>query len=468
MNKYYIGLKDKGTFKYLQIAAYIKELIEEGLLTDGEKLPSIRSLANLLNVNNITVVNAYKKLEREGCTVMKIGSGSYVRKKDVIKSFKKEYLSALKKITASKVKEYIDFAGETTASDFFPVLSFKNILNEVLDRDGKEALIYQEALGFDGLRESIDSFFWNSSIGSDNILIVSGAQQGIDVASKALINISDGVIIEKPTYSGALNVFNLRRANVFEVPLKEDGIDVHELEKIVKKHKIKCFYTMSYFQNPTGITCSLEKKKEILNLAQVYDFYIIEDDYLSELIYNPLIEYKSYKSLDIYDRVIYIKSFSKIFLPGIRIGYLISPLKFKESIQNSKFNSDISTSSLMQRALDLYINKGLWRQYILQINNIYKKRYFYLLEKLKLILKDKVEYLEPGGGLHIYVKLKDNVNMDSIKLFYKCIEEKVLITPGVLYHKNPKEGRRFFRIGFSKTNENDILHGLNIINNILS
>lgn len=467
MDKYYIELKNKDISKYIQIAAYIKELIEKGLLVDGEKLPSIRCLASLLKVNNITVVNAYKKLENEGCTIMKIGSGCYVRKKGIIKSFKKEYSDAFKKITASSIKEYIDFTGETTSSDFFPVLSFKNILNEVLDRDGKEALIYQEALGYEGLRESIDKFFWDSSIGSDNILIVSGAQQGIDVASKALINTNDGVIVEKPTYSGALNVFNLRRANVFDVPMEENGIDVRELEKIVKTHKIKCFYTMSYFQNPTGITCSLEKKREILNLAQIYDFYIIEDDYLSELIYNPLIKYISYKSLDVNDRVIYIKSFSKIFLPGIRIGYLISPLKFKESIQNSKFNSDISTSSLMQRALDLYINKGLWKEYIIQINNIYEKRYFFLLEQLKLILKDKVEYFKPGGGLHIYLKIKDNLNMDSMELFYKCIQEKILITPGVLFHKNPKEGNKFFRIGFSKTDENDIFQGLNIINNIL-
>ena len=467
MDKYYIELKNKEISKYIQIALHIKELIEKGLLNDGEKLPSIRALASLLTVNNITVINAYKKLEDEGYTLMKIGSGSYVRKKDIIKSFKREYLDSFKKITGSLITEYIDFTGETTSSDFFPVLSFKNILNEVLDRDGKEALIYQEALGFEGLRESIDSFFWNGSIGSDNILIVSGAQQGIDVVSKALINTNDGVIVEKPTYSGALNVFNLRRANVYEVPLEEDGINTKELEKIVKKHKIKCFYTMSYFQNPTGITCSLKKKREILNLAQIYDFYIIEDDYLSELIYNHSIKYNSYKSLDINDRVIYIKSFSKIFLPGIRLGYLISPLKFKESIQNSKFNSDISTSSLMQRALDLYINKGLWKEYIIQINKTYEKRYVFLLKKLKTILKDKVEYFEPGGGLHIYLKISDDIHMDSIELFYQCLKVKILITPGVLFHKNQKDGNKFFRIGFSKTSEDEILKGLNAINNIL-
>jgi len=134
----------------------------------------------------------------------------------------------------------------------------------------------------------------------------------------------------------------------------EDGIDVTRFEKILKKNRIKCFYAMSYFQNPTGATYSLEKKLRILELAELYDFYIVEDDYLSELIYDNKL-YKSFKSLDINDRVIYIKSFSKIFLPGIRLGYMISPEKHKEYIQNSKINTDISTSSLMQRALDLHI-----------------------------------------------------------------------------------------------------------------
>lgn len=468
MNKYYVNFEEVETPKYVIITRHIKKLIDGNKVEDGERLPSIRSLAELLGVNNITVVNAYKKLQLEGYAVQKIGSGTYAKRKDISKSFKKEYSEVLKKVSGKLLGEYIDFTGETPCSHFFSVSSFKDVLNEVLDRDGAEALIYQEALGYEGLRKSISEVFWNSRVDSDNILIVSGAQQGIDIVSKALINTNDTVVVEKPTYSGALSVFKWRRADILELPVEFDGINIEKFEKVLKKNKIKCFYTMSYFQNPTGMTYSLEKKKQILRLAEIYDFYIIEDDYLSELIYDRNIEYRSFKSLDENDRVIYIKSFSKIFLPGIRIGYLIPPLKFKESIQNSKVNTDISTSSLMQRALDLYIREGFWKSYINNLNMVYMDRYSLMEKYLKEYLGKKVQFLSPGGGLHFYLKINDCAKINSIELFRRAKDKNVLITPGILFYKTPLEGNSYFRIGFSQTDENDMKKGIEIINHLLN
>lgn len=466
MDKYFVNVQGEIP-KYITITRHIKRLIDINKIEDGEKLPSIRSLSEFLNVNNVTIVNAYKRLQNEGYAVQKMGSGTYAKKKDITKNFKKEYSEALKKISGKMVKEYVDFTGETPSNDFFPVQSFKDVLNEVLDRDGAEALIYQEALGYEGLRKSISEVFWNKKIKSDDILIVSGAQQGIDIVSKALINTNDNVIVEKPTYSGALSVFKWRRANIYEVPIEKDGIDVDKFEKILKKNNIKCFYTMSYFQNPTGMSYSIEKKQQILNLAEIYDFYIIEDDYLAELIYDHSIKYKSFKSLDKNDRVIYIKSFSKIFLPGIRIGYLIPPMKFKESIENSKINTDISTSSLMQRALDLYIKKGLWKDYMNNLNHIYKNRYLLMEECIKSHLENKVDFISPGGGLNFYLKIKDSIYVDSIELFRKTKDRKVLITPGTLFYKSPSEGKKYFRVSFSQTDEEAMKKGLSIINELL-
>jgi DNA-binding transcriptional MocR family regulator len=465
--KYQIKLSEGETPKYIQIAKHIKKLIDLNQVEDGERLPSIRMLAKFLGVNNDTIINAFNKLQIEGYAVQKIGSGTYAKKKEASKNFKKEYSDTFKRLSAAGFNGYIDFTGENACSDFFQVATFKSVLNDVLDRDGVEALAYQEALGYIGLRESINKYFWRNSLDNDNILIVSGAQQGIDIVSKALININDNVIVEKPTYMGALSVFKGRRANIFEAPMKEDGIDIPEFKKILKKNKIKCFYLMSYFQNPTGITYSLEKKKELLNLAEENDFYIIEDDYLSELIYDINIEYKSFRDLDKNDRVIYIKSFSKIFLPGIRIGYLICPNKFKEHIQSAKIDTDISTSSLMQRALQLYIERGFWREYIDYLNIIYKERYNFAKKHIESILGDKVKAFYPGGGLNFYLKLDDRINMDSIRLFYCCKDNNVLITPGVLFYKYSKDGERFFRLGFSKAGSEEILKGLYIINNIL-
>ncbi|WP_315117582.1 PLP-dependent aminotransferase family protein [uncultured Clostridium sp.] len=463
MEKYSIDLEGIEIAKYKKIAQHIKKLIDDNKIKDGEKLPAIRSLASLLKVNNVTIVSAYNKLENEGYAVQKIGSGTYAKRKETSVNFKKRYSKVVRKISGEKSKSYIDFSGEAASSDMFSVSSFKDVINKVLERDGTDALVYQEALGYEGLRESIDKYFWNNTVGKDNILIVSGAQQGIDIVSKALLNVNDNVVVEKPTYGGALTVFKWRRTNVIEIDLREDGMDLDQLEKILKKNKVKCVYLMSYFQNPTGISYSIQKKRRLLNMAEIYDFYIIEDDYLSELIYNDD-EYISFKSIDTNDRVIYIKSFSKIFLPGIRLGYLISPNVFKESIQNSKVNTDIATSSLMQRVLDMYIKEGMWKGHIKKLNEVYEKRYFYMKNVLNS-LHEHISFILPGGGLHFYIKIKDEF-INSMDLFYKCQEQGVLITPGIIFYKNPEEGKGYFRVSFSQTDLPAIENGLQIIKNI--
>ncbi|WP_102400061.1 PLP-dependent aminotransferase family protein [Haloimpatiens massiliensis] len=466
MEKYKVNFQEEEN-KYVQIYKNIKKLIDTSKIEEGDKLPSIRKLAEYLKVNNVTIVNAYKKLEEEGYAVQKIGSGTYAKRKNSGRGFRKEYAKAFKNAMDHPGEKYIDFTGEATCVDYFPVDVLKKVIDEVLDRDGAEALVYQETLGYHGLRKSINHFFWQGKLSDEDILVVSGAQQGIDIVTKSIVNVNDNVIVEKPTYSGALSVFKWKKANIIEVDMLHDGIDIDQLKKVLKRHKIKCFYTMSYFQNPTGISYSLEKKKQILELADIYDFYIIEDDYLSELIYNENLKYKSFKSLDANDRVIYIKSFSKIFLPGIRLGYLVSPVRFIETMKNSKINTDISTSSLMQRTLDLYIKKGYWKEYINKLNNIYVKKYKFTKEKIKDLLKDKVTFNEPQGGLSFYLKISDKIKIDSISLFYKCKEKNILITPGVLFYKFPHEGKRYFKVSFSQISNEDLEKGLKIIYDVL-
>lgn len=454
--------------KYIQISRHIKKLIDKGEIRDGEKLPPIRKLSLFIGVNNDTIINSYKKLQNEGYAVQKMGSGTYAKKREDNRRLKRDYAETFKKMNGKDLDNYIDFAGETSCNIFFSIDNFKEVINEVIDRDGVNALIYQEALGFEGLRKSISKYFWNNKLSIEDILIVSGAQQGIDIVSKAIINVNDNVIVEKPTYNGALFVFKWRGANIFEIDMDKDGIGLEHFKEILRKNRIKCFYTMSYFQNPTGMTYSREKKEEILKLAEKYDFYIVEDDYLSELIYSPDIKYESFKSLDKNNRVIYIKSFSKIFLPGIRLGYLISPKEIKEHIENSKVNTDISTSSLMQRALDLYIRKGYWKDYINNIKTMYLKRYNYMEKCIKNILGDKVSFNSPGGGFNFYLKINDHISVTSDKLFYKCKREKVLISPGVLFYRDKDEGAKYFRLGYSQTEKEKIKRGIEIIDKILT
>lgn len=465
MEKYKVIFKDDG-HKYLEIYNKFKELIEDEEIIDGEKLPTIRNLSKYLNINKITVINAYKKLAQEGYVFQNQGSGTYAKRKEVVKNFKKDYNEVFKKIVSGESKGWIDFTGETTSANFFKVERLKEVFDEVLTRDGIDALIYNDPLGYKKLRESINEKFWSGNKDINNILIISGAQQGIDIVSRSLININDYVIVEKPTYGGALTVFKLRKSNIIEIAIEEDGINLEHFERILKKYRIKCFYTMSYFQNPTGVSCSLEKKKKIIDLANKYNFYIIEDDYLSELIYKEPIDHHPYKRLND-ERVIYIKSFSKIFLPGIRIGYLIAPEKFREDFQSYKVNTDISTSSLMQRALEEYISRGYWIEHIECLNKEYSKRYNYIVELIKKKLNHLVTFHEPKGGLNLFLNINKNIEITSKELFYKLKDRKTIITPGSIFYNNSNDGDKSFRIGFSQIDYNSIDKGIDNIYEIL-
>lgn len=461
MEKFFVEFNEYEP-KYIQISNNIKKLINEKRISGGEKLPTIRALAKFLAVNNDTIVSCYKRLVSDGYAVQKVGSGTYVKKRDMISFFKREYSREIKSMISSKDENIIDFTGESNREVIFPIDEFKEVINKVLDRDGAKALINQESLGYMKLRETINEAFWQRSLDIDDLLIVSGAQQGIDIASKAMLNINDNVIVEKPTYTGALSVFKWRRANVFQVPIEEDGINIEQFEKILKKHKIKFFYTMSYFHNPTGISYSWEKKLKILELAQIYDFYIIEDDYLSELIYDDNLQHEPFKKLDVYDRVVYIKSFSKVFLPGIRLGYIINPKFFRDAMMSSKVNTDIATSTLMQRSLEMYIKEGYWKGYISFLKNEYKMRYDLMKRLLEEELKEYVTFIDPKGGLTFYIKLK-NKEINSEELFYRLKERKLYITPGSIFYTGTDEGNYSFRLRYSQVKEEDIRRGINII-----
>ncbi|WP_017826910.1 aminotransferase class I/II-fold pyridoxal phosphate-dependent enzyme, partial [Clostridium botulinum] len=245
--------------KYVQISNFTKNLIEKKVIRDKEKLPTIRELAKVLEVNSVTIVNAYNKLKAEGYAYQKVGSGTYAKVKEYPNIFRREYSNTLKKLRIDELPNIVDFTGETNTEVLFPIKDLKGIIDKVLDRDGANALVSDNSYGYKNLISTINNVFWDNQLNEEDILIVSGAQQGIDIVSKGILNINDNVVVEKPTYGGALSVFKWKKANIFEVPIKEDGIDLDKFEKILQKNNIRCFYTMSYFQNPTGVSYSLEK-----------------------------------------------------------------------------------------------------------------------------------------------------------------------------------------------------------------
>jgi DNA-binding transcriptional MocR family regulator len=449
---------------YLQLHEQLKLYIIEGILSEDCKLPAIRSFAEHLGVNSVTVVNAYKLLEDNKLVYKKVGSGTFVM------PLKDEINLRSDAVTVSDEIEFDmeigvddDIINLSTASPdpkLFPVRDFRKALNEVLERDGGRAFMYHESMGYKPLRESIAEYLPTYGIKADasDIHVISGAQQGIDIISRVLLTNGDYVFVESPTYNGAVAVFKSRGARIVEIPLLADGPDMKELEMMLKLIKPKFIYVMPNFQNPTGCTYSERKRKYLLLLCRKYDVMAVEDDYMSDLSYLNVAE-KPLKGLDNEDRVIYIKSFSKIFMPGLRVGYLIIPSVIKEKVMSMKHITDISTSGLMQRVLDLYFRSGIWSKHLDYMKHEYSVRYFEAVRAARKYLRG-ASFTQPYGGLNLWIKLPEGVK--SSQLYERCKEKKVLFTPGTVFIKAAK-GEQYIRISFAGAGLEKITEGISII-----
>lgn len=456
---------------YQQLYEGIKALIENGALIRDYRLPSIRQLAGVLNLNQVTVVSAFKRLEAEGYINKRTGSGTFVAGSAGVKSVSGKGLitdelyrhddmlfplSSRIAVTESTV----NFASATPTTELFPVRDFKAALDEVLERDKGNAFAYQESQGFLPLRESIAGLLRRRgmSAGPESIQVISGAQQGIDIISKALLRQGDCVITESPTYAGAAAVFKSRHARIVDIEIGQNGPDMNVLEYNMKKCRPRLIYTIPSFHNPTGYSCPLEKRKYLVGLAEKYNAYIIEDDYVSDLSFDgppaaPI------KALDARDRVIFIKSFSKIFMPGLRLGFMVVPPGLAGSTAEAKHTTDISTSGLIQRAFDVYIRTGSWDRHFNFMYKIYKERYHKMIGALDRLLNKPACYYKPGGGLNLWLSLPVGLSADSLLL--NCAAGGVIFAPGRIFYTGEVPQKLYdIRLSFAAVDTAQIEEGI--------
>lgn len=473
--------RNSNTPLYIQLFNTISSMIDKGTLLSQTKLPSVRQMSSLLNVNTVTVVSCYKQLELRGYVYAKKSSGTYVSAilppinkksymhKNVIldEIYPGDDISILNDDKIRFDENTINFASATPSSNLFPVEDFKLVLNEVLDRDMGNAFNYQDSQGYQPLRSSISSLLetHNVNCSKDDIIIISGAQQGIDIISKTLLKDGDYVITEKPTYRGAVAVFHSRRAIVTDVDLEEDGPNLNLLEYHLKNHRPKLIYTIPTFQNPTGISYSKNKREELVMLAEKYDAYIIEDDYVSELDFENK-NFKPIISYDKSDRVIYLKSFSKIFMPGLRFGFMVVPPHLKKHILGAKHATDISTSGLIQRAFDLYIRKGLLNKHFHTMYETYKNRYTKLINALDTNKTEHFTYKKPGGGLNIWLHLPYGYMVNSL-LEYTA-SNNIVFAPGRIFYSSSPTNLNNIRLSFAAVEENKIEIGVEKLCKLIS
>jgi len=435
---------------YLQIKDQLEEEIEAGTLLPGTKLPATRTLADELDVSRITVSNAYAELEVEGLAEGRVGSGTFVRNPSSAEHplpgenpfdwrttlLRPSGVSASGMLAdmlhLAQQPDLISFALGAPATDLLPVRPFRRSINRVLRRDGATALQYDDAVGYRPLRRAIAQRLSRTGpeTRSNEVLITSGSQQGLDLATRVLAKPGIPVVTESPTYLGALDVFQSHGLDVVGVPVDDQGMRLDRLERVLDHHQSRLIYTITAFHNPTGTTMAEERRRGLLELADRYGAAVLEDGIGSELNYGGPLPPRL-RALDEGHRVVFVNSFSKALLPGIRLGYLVASGPLREGLVAAKRATDLFTSSLLQRALYDFLAEGHLEPHLETVRAAYARRRDAMLDALSRYLPDGTRWTRPTGGLWLWVTLPRSI--DTAQLYLTALDHGVAFAVGAVF-----------------------------------
>lgn len=361
----------------------------------------------------------------------------------------------------------ISLAGGNPSAELFPSEELSQIAADILKENPVGALQYGISEGNIALREKILEMMKerekiNASL--DEITIVSGGQQAIEIVSKILLNEGDSVIVEAPSFVGGLNAFRSYGANLVGVEVESDGINIEKLKKTIENTpNVKLIYTIPNFQNPSGVTMSVEKRKALYEIARDNDIFIIEDNPYGELTFDG-VKLPTIKSMDEAGVVLYSGSFSKILAPGLRLGYLIAPKNFTEKVVLGKQVSDVHTALLPQLLALEFMKRYDIGELIEKMRALYKKKCDVLIGAMKEYLPENITYTVPGGGLFVWCNAP---GIDTLKLSNECIKEKVLIVPGNNFATDQSLVNNGFRLNFSTMPDDKLVEGVKRLGKVL-
>ena len=371
---------------------------------------------------------------------------------DVPRSFIREIL----KVAISK--DVISFAGGLPNRDLFPIENLKEASCKVFDKYGSDALQYSNSEGFIDLRKFIAEWYKNKKgldISTDNILITNGSQQGLDLLGKIFLNEKDDVIIEEPGYLGAIQAFSVYRAKFHPVKLEKDGLNPEELSYALKYSDSKLMYLVPNFQNPSGISYSEEKRREIAGLIKGKGIYVVEDDPYGELNYSGR-KNTGFKHF-LPDQTIMLGTFSKTVVPAFRIGWIIAPDEIMDKLIIAKQAADLHTNSFTQMLIYEHLINNNIEDHIKKINDLYGKQLKAMLNCIKEYFPAGVDFTEPEGGMFMWVSLPENCA--AMRLFEIAIKQNVAFVPGDPFYTNRKNTNTL-RLNFSCVDETTIETGI--------
>ena len=452
---------------YLQIHRQIRELILSGDLPTGTRLPSERELATMLRVNRTTVSTAYQELFADGLVEGQVGRGTVVCPIPDDSGQPLPWLDYLAKIGRQSQdplrglfvlddrEDVISLAYGMPDPALYQIERFAQATDKVLRREGANVFQFDPVKAF---KEALLQRTAQQGMGAtlDNILTLSDSQQGLDLIARAMITPGDTVVVESPTFVGALGVFREAGATFIEIPLDEDGVRIDILERVLRRHTPRLIYTMPTFQNPSGVLMSAERRQALLALATRYQVPIIEDDPNSGFYYGELPP-QSLKAMDRGGYVIYLSTFADTIFPGMGLGWMIAPRPVIQRLETIKQFADFHSNSLFQWVMAEFIQQGWLDEYLERVRPIYARRCQTMLEGLRRHIPSGVQWHEPTGGLFVWCWLEDGFRAKD--LLTEAKQHQLFFVTGEIFHAN-HGGQETFRLNFTYHDEPTIQEGV--------
>lgn len=363
--------------------------------------------------------------------------------------------------------EVVSLSAGNPAPDAFPAEAVAEISERLLKENPVLALQYGLTEGYVPLRETLKKYMvekYSVNMEGNDLIITSGAQQVMDLVTKSLVNEGDVVITEAPSFIGSLNTFRSYNAKLVGVPMDDDGMNMDELENALKENKnVRFIYTIPNFQNPSGITMSLEKRKKMYELAKKYGVLILEDNPYGELRYKGE-NLPNIKSFDDSGLVIYAGSFSKVISPGMRVGWCMAPNEIIQKMVVCKQGEDVHTNMWSQVVCNEFMTKYDFEAHLEMLRNLYREKLEYTMSLLKENLSDKITYGDVEGGLFIWCTLPEDVDMNAFCV--ELVKNKVCVVPGNAFLTDEKEISHNFRINFSTPSNEQLKKGIEILGRV--
>ncbi|WP_342044097.1 MocR-like pyridoxine biosynthesis transcription factor PdxR [Bacillus sp. OTU530] len=461
-----------------QIYLSIIDHIRSGLLPEGIQLPSVRDLSKQLGVSLVTVVKAYNKLEQEGFITSVQGKGTFVNAETEeiadegheVLSFDwqlslQDYLPRAQFARFHHTSEKIHLSSSMIDPGLLPNRYLEREIHQILSKSPRILSQYGEIQGDTGLRNAMSEYLKNFgvAVAPDNLLVTSGSQQGIDLVARTFVGPGDVVVMEAPTYPGAIDVFRGRGATILTVPVDANGMRVDILQNLCDKYKPKIIYTIPTFHNPTGAVMTSKRRRQVLDIAQSIQSIIIEDDPWGEIYFNKKPP-AAIKSMDHYGHVIYLKGLSKTLAPGCRIGILAASGSIFNRLLAAKANADLGSPLLTQKAILPFIQSEKIMDHMTKLRTALKIRRDLVLTLLSQHAPSGVSWVIPQGGLNLWLSLPSWI--DTHHLLVEARKQQLTFLPGSACYAVEQENHHL-RLSYSYINEQLLHEGTTRLCNII-